>query len=185
MPAPRPLVDFYLGSAPDDHDRTFEAILAHDDEWLEYTHNFIQWLFPLTSISGANPTAPALDAAQIAEFRSNPTLQKQLLRAFDRMLGFYGLDRTLDGINKALHWEQRKSLWFTHPSHNHLRITRILKCLSTLGMGQEARMLYDRLASLKETEPGCGIPTTAFAHWTDAVSLYKDAPNQTTTSWWV
>lgn len=61
MPAPRPLVDFYLGTAPDDHGRTFDAILAHDDEWLEYTHNFIQWLFPLTSNSGANPTAPTLE----------------------------------------------------------------------------------------------------------------------------
>ena len=168
MPAPRPLVDFYLGTAPDDHGRTFDAILAHDDEWLEYTHNFIQWLFPLTSISGANPTAPTLDAAQIVEFRSNPTLQKQLLRAFDRMLDFYGLDRTPNSISKAPNWAQRKSLWFTHPSHNHLRITRILKCLSTLGMEPEARMLYDRLVLLKETEPGCGIPATAFNHWANA-----------------
>jgi len=35
MPAPRPLGDFYLGTAPDDHGRTFDAILAHDDEWLD------------------------------------------------------------------------------------------------------------------------------------------------------
>lgn len=170
MPEPRPLVNFHLGTAPDDHGRTFDAILAHDDEWLEYTHNFIQWLFPLTSISGANPTAPTLDAAQIAEFRQNPTLHKQLLRAFDRMLGFYGLDRALDSINKAPNWAQRKSLWFSHPSHNHLRITRILKCLNTLGMKQEARMLYDCLVSLQETEPNCGIPATAFVHWAKAVN---------------
>lgn len=171
MPAPRPLVDFYLGTAPDDHGRTFDAILAHNDEWLEYTHNFIQWLFPLTSLSGANPTAPSLDAAQIAEFRSNPALQKQLLRAFDRMLDFYGLARTANSIDKAPNWGQRKSLWFTHPSHNHLRITRILKCLNTLALEQEARMFYDCLMALKETEPDCGIPTTAFAYWADAVIL--------------
>ena len=170
MPAPRPLVNFHLGTAPDDHSRTFDAILAHDDEWLEYTHNFIQWLFPLTSISGANPTAPTLDAAQIAEFCSNPTLQKQLLRAFDRMLDFYGLARTTNSIVKATNWEQRKSLWFTHPSHNHLRISRILKCLNTLALEQEARMLYDRLIALKETEPNCGIPATTFAHWATAVT---------------
>jgi hypothetical protein len=170
MPAPRPLVDFYLGTAPDDHGRTFDAILAHDDDWLEYTHNFIQWLFPLTSISGANPTAPTLDAAQIAEFRSNPALRKKLLRAFDRMLGFYGLDRTPDSIIKAPNWAKRKSLWFTHPSHNHLRITRILKCLNTLALEQEARMLYNCLVALKETEPDCGIPATAFAYWADAVT---------------
>ncbi len=167
---PRQLVDFYLGTAPDDHGRTFDAILAHDDEWLEYTHNFIQWLFPLTSISGANPSAPTLDAAQIAEFRSNPALQRHLLRAFDRMLDFYGLARTPDSIDKAPNWEQRKSLWFTHPSHNHLRITRMLKCLNTLSMGQEARMLYDGLVKLKKTEPGCGIPATALAHWATAVT---------------
>ncbi len=165
-----PLVDFYLGTTPDDHGRTFDAILAHDDEWLEYTHNFIQWLFPLTSISGANPTAPTLDAAQIIEFRSNPVLRKNLLHAFDRMLDFYGLARTAKSIDKAPDWEQRKSLWFTHPSHNHLRITRILKCLNTLGMGQEARIFYDSLSTLKATEPDCGIPATAIAHWADAVT---------------
>jgi hypothetical protein len=86
------------------------------------------------------------------------------------MLDFYGLARTAKSIDKAPDWEQRKSLWFTHPSHNHLRITRILKCLNTLGMGQEARMLYDRLATLKVTEPDCGIPATAFSHWTNAVT---------------
>lgn len=171
MPVPRPLVEFHLGTSPDDHGRTFDAILAHDDEWLEYTHNFIQWLFPLTRISGANPTAPTLDAAQIAEFRHNPALRKQLLRAFDRMLGFYGLARTADRIDKAPNWEQRKSLWFTHPSHNHLRITRILKCLNTLALEREARILYDSLIALKETEPDCGIPATAFAYWADAVAL--------------
>jgi len=169
MSAPRPLLDFYLGTAPDDHDRALDTILARDDEWLEYTHNFIQWLFPLTSISGANPIAPTLDAAQITEFRSDPALRKQLLRAFDRMLGFYGLNRTANSIDKAPNWEQRKSLWFTHPSHNHLRITRILKCLNTLALGQEARMFYDRLVALKETEPDCGIPTTTFTYWANAI----------------
>jgi hypothetical protein len=134
----------------------------------EYTHNFIQW-FSRRPASAAPTTAP-VDAAQIVQFRSNPTLQKQLLRAFDRMLDFYGLDRTPNSISKAPNWAQRKSLWFTHPSHNHLRITRILKCLNILALGQEARMLYDSLVSLKETEPDCGIPATAFAHWADAVT---------------
>ena len=173
---PRPLVDFHLGTAPDDHGRTFDAILAHDDEWLEYTHNFIQWLFPLTRISGANPTAPTLDAAQIAEFRSNPALKKKLLRAFDRMLDFYGLARSASYIGKAPGWAQRKSLWFTHPSHNHLRISRILKSLNTLALNEEARMLYDCLVTLKETEPDCGIPATAFAHWANA-TLRRLSPN--------
>lgn len=175
MPA---LVDFYLGIAPDDHGRTFETILAHDDEWLEYTHNFIQWLFPLTSISSANPAAPTLDTAQITEFRRNPALQKQLLRAFDRMLNFYGLDRTPDSIHKAPNWKQRRSLWFTQPSHNHLRITRILKCLNTLALEQEAQMFYTSLVALKEAEAGCGIPATAFAYWSNSVPAkeYTRAP---------
>lgn len=171
MGAPHPLIDFYLGIAPDDHGRTLDAILARDNEWLEYTHNFIQWLFPLTTASSANPTAPILDAAQIAEFRNNPALQQQLLRAFERMLGFYGLAKTPDSVEKAHDWERRKSLWFTQPSHNHLRITRILRSLTTLGLEQEARNFYKKLAALQKTEPDCGIPATALIYWAAAVTV--------------
>lgn len=162
------LVEFYLG-APDDRGRMLDAILAQDNEWLEYTHNFIQWLFPLTTASGANPTAPVLDAAQISEFRSNPQLRQRLRLSFERMLGFYGLAPTPHGIEKAPDWDQRKTLWFTHPSHNHLRITRILKCLNTLGLAQEAKMFFQALAALRETEQNCGIPDSAFAYWENAI----------------
>lgn len=147
-----------------------ETILARDNEWLEYTHNFVQWLFPLTTVSGANPTAPVLDAAQISEFHADPLLRRNLLRSLDRLLGFYGLLRTADSIDKAPDWPQRKSLWFTQPSHNHLRITRILKSLNTLGLPQEARALHQALVSLQNSETDCGIPPSVFRYWADAVT---------------
>lgn len=164
------LLDFYRGKAPDDHGRTLDAILAHDNEWLEYTHNFIQWLFPLTTVSGANPTAPILDAGQIRAFHADPLLRQKLLRSFERMLDFYGLARTPDGIDKAPDWPRRKSLWFTQPSHNHLRITRILKCLNTLGLEPEAKALHQALVRLKSSEADCGIPSSAFSYWAEAVT---------------
>jgi hypothetical protein len=121
-------------------------------------------------VSGANPTAPVLDARQISEFHADPLLRRNLLRSLDRMLAFYGLNRMPDRIDKAPDWPQRKSLWFTQPSHNHLRITRILKCLNTLGLEQEARALHQALVRLKDSEAGCGIPPSAFRYWSDAVT---------------
>ena len=107
---------------------------------------------------------------QIGEFHADPLLRQKLLRSFDRMLAFYGLQRTGGNVVKAHDWSQRKSLWFTQPSHNHLRITRILKSLSTLGLVQEASALHRALVELSNSEDGCGIPPSAFSHWAAAVT---------------
>ena len=57
------LLNFYLGGAPDDRGRTLAEILRQDDAWLESTHDFVQWLFPLDRPSGVNPSAPLLTGA--------------------------------------------------------------------------------------------------------------------------
>lgn len=111
-----------------------------------------------------------MDQGQIAEFRANPLLRQQLVRAFERMLAFYGLTRSPGRIGKSIDWPRRKSLWFTQPSHNHLRITRILKCLNTLGLEQEARAFHQALLDLKNSEADCDIPASAFRYWTEAVT---------------
>ena len=42
------IVPFYLGEQPDTEGRMINEIWAWDLDKLEYIHNYIQWLFPIT-----------------------------------------------------------------------------------------------------------------------------------------
>ena len=41
-----PLLQFYANQIPDTHGRYIEDIWEFNHQKLEYTHNFIQWIFP-------------------------------------------------------------------------------------------------------------------------------------------
>jgi len=171
MDRAQPLVAFYRNLAPDDRGRMLDAILAKDDDWLEATHDYIQWLFPLVARSGANPSAPVLDEAQITAFREDASLRQRLLQAFDRMLAFYGLKREGEAVVKGPNWNGRKANWFVYPTHNNLRITCILTSLRLLGLEQEAQGFYQGLSALKESEADVGVGEEAYAYWKRAVVL--------------
>lgn len=165
-----PLLAFYYGRHPDDRGRMLAEILRQDDTWLEHTHDFIQWLFPLERPSGVNPSAPLITTAVEQAFRSDASLRDRLRGAFQRMLAFYGLQDDGSRIAPASNWTQRKGNWFTRPTHNDLRITRILRCLFLLGLREEAQRLLACLDRLHRTEPDCGFTPTAMQHWRQAIA---------------
>jgi hypothetical protein len=74
--SPHPLIAFYRDGAHDDRGRSLTEILAWPDDRLEDVHDFIQWLFPLPEPSGANPSAPTLDAATIQAFHATPAMRE-------------------------------------------------------------------------------------------------------------
>jgi hypothetical protein len=145
------LVRFYARLAPDDRGRFLEEIQGWSDLQLERTHDYIQWLFPLTKRSAFNPSAPILDAKAISEFRSRPKLRANFRASLVRMLAFYGLelvgDRPLRVVPSASFSEQAEN-WLTPSNHNHLRITRILESLMLLGLEEEAAACFCCLKGL-------------------------------------
>ncbi len=165
------LLAFYRGESGDDRGRRLDAILAHDDAWLECTHDFIQWLFPLREPSRVTPEAPLIDAEVASAFAADPLLRQRLRASFDRMLGFYGLQwQAGGGIAPGSRWAAAKHNWFTRPTHNDLRVTRILKSCAALGLEAEACQLLDALERLTAQEPDCGVPTTSRAYWRAALA---------------
>ena len=54
------LLGFYERGEPDVQGRTHASILGWSDAVLEAVHDYIQWLFPLPEVSGANPSAPLM-----------------------------------------------------------------------------------------------------------------------------
>ena len=151
------LLAFYYGIHPDDHGRMLAEVLRQDDDWFEACHNYIQWLFPTREFSRVTPDAPVLDMVTIDAFLSDSLLRQHLRAAFNRILSFYGLAPTASGIVKGLNWDERKSNWFTHNTHNSLRITRILKSLFALGLKADAKAFQSALKYLYETEADRGV----------------------------
>jgi hypothetical protein len=138
---------------------------------LEVTHDYIQWLFPLKARSGANPTAPTLDAAQIDAFQNDPRLRAELIASFRLMLRFYGLECD-DGagsidIRPAGNYFERKRNWLTPGNHNYLRITRILTSLRILGLEQYSNSFMEFLDGLYNEE-GIRIGRVSYSFWKSA-----------------
>jgi len=167
------IVPFYLGEGRDSAGRTIQEIWGWDFEQLECVHDYIQWLFPSTERSAYNPDAPLVDAEVIQAFQSGSELRQNLRRSLTLMLRFYGLQRQVDDgkvlITQSEDFSNRKREWVQRFDHNHLRITRILKCLMTFGLEDEAKAFYACLQQIyQENREQIGGET--FQYWADAVT---------------
>jgi hypothetical protein len=172
-----PLIRFYLGAGADHRGRRLSQILARDDSWLESTHDFIQWLFPLREPSGVMDEAPLLDPVTEAAFATDEDLHRNLGTSFARMLRFYGFEDSGGAIRPGPAWDARTPDWFRGDTHNNLRITRILTSLCLLGRGDDARRFHAALEDAIATRPVCGIGAQARAYWARAAALADAAPD--------
>jgi len=167
----KPIVDFYSGKATDTSGRSLREIHAWGYDELETVHDYIQWLFPLPEPSQYNRLAPVLDAEQIAKFHTDTELRAQLLASFDKMLGFYGFERNTMSIVRSNSWEERSRNWLRPGNHNHLRLTRILKSLSILGLKDYAHALFEALNDVF-SEKSSAISDTTMEYWKRALLDY-------------
>ena len=170
VPSIDPIVAFYRGGR-DHAGRTLAEILSWNDDALEGTHDFIQWLFPTRQPSGVNPDAPLVTDATAAEFAADLVLRDRLRSALDRMLDFYGLRRRtsrieIDPSRLAL----RARVWLRPNNHNHLRLTRIMQSLDALGPHDDAvalqRCLVEDICGGSEAD---NVSKRTAAFWREAV----------------
>ena len=162
--------------AKDRRGRTRSSIVAFSDDELEYHHDYIQILFPLPEGSPFNPAAPVIDEATFYAFRSRSDLQAELRSSLKRMLHFYGfeLSRGSTGsgaeqdleISKGTDYHEASKNWNRKFTHNHLRITRILRSLRVLGLEKEARKFF---TALKHVYEDGKISQKSMMFWTRAV----------------
>jgi hypothetical protein len=176
-----PILAFYrqLTGATDAAGRTLAKIWNFDNEQLEAVHDYIQWLFPLREASRFNPDAPLLTDEVIAAFREDKSLRDKLLYSFDLMLDFFGLkqvkvDNTLV-TSKNEDYPERKPVWVDSPkegylNHNLLRVSRILACLSILGLEEEAKSFLHFLENTLYPEEIKHIGARTLDFWQKAVN---------------
>ncbi|XP_028970032.2 opioid growth factor receptor-like protein 1 isoform X2 [Esox lucius] len=161
-----PNLQFYLGQRTSSPDGVsiddFHNKWQGDYSKLERVHSYIQWLFPLQE-PGMNYEAKELTKKEIEAFLQNDTAKQRLLKSYKLMLDFYGIklsNDTTGDVETAENWRKRFEN-LDRNSHNNLRITRILKCLGTLGFPHyqaplvkfflEQTLVMGRLDSVKES----------------------------------
>ena len=110
------IVNFLEGIGTDSRNRHIDEILDEDNRFWEHTHDFIQWLFPLTEESRAVRHSPVLTAEEVELIRSSERAKEGLKAAAARYQSFL----------------LKTSPWKNPFNHNHLRITRVIKCLRLL-----------------------------------------------------
>jgi hypothetical protein len=86
-------------------------------------------------------------------------------------------------IVRAPHWRKNFRNWAVRFDHNHLRITRILRCLRVLGLQTECDAFYNALRKVFD-DPAINISERSMTYWTRAVRrpLYI-APDDTRVEW--
>ena len=166
------ILEFYGETASDHRGRSLQQLQAQSLSALESNHDYIQWLFPLPERSGASAHAPILTPADIAAFRASDALRARLVRSLAVMLRFYGLESadTAAGIEirRSPSFRERSDVWLTPFNHNFLRLTRILRSLSLLGCGAQARSLFACLEEIYREHYDI-VSEETFEYWSRAV----------------
>jgi hypothetical protein len=100
-PSAATLIAFYEGTGHDYRGRKLTDILRWNVTQLEYSHDYIQTLFPLPERSGVNDSAPIINREVFEAFRSRPKLREEFRDAFRKILWFYGFELGTDAEGKA------------------------------------------------------------------------------------
>lgn len=148
------IINFYHGN-PSSSNHVLEEIWNYTLKELEMNHDYIQWMFPLNEASKCQPNSPVLTDEDIAKFRVSRKLKLKLLRSVRVFMNF--LRETID-------------TWMVCFDHNHLRITRMLRCLVIMGLEYEAyaRLQEIRMMIVEAQEFNCPSPI-AHKYWAEAL----------------
>ena len=170
------ILSFYRGHGTDHRSRALSQIVQISDRWLEETHDYIQWLFPLYVRSQFNPHAPLLNDEVRSAFtdpasRDRAALQRNFGAAIYRMLVFYGYSVSPvapDDVSPTGEWRAKADNWLTGGNHNFLRITRMLRSMMLLGREPLARSFHACLIAVARAHPTI-ISQRTVGFWNEAV----------------
>lgn len=116
------IVDYYLGKSTDSVGNTISDYLSYSDNNLEQDREYVPWTFPSTEAMPGYLNPPTLSKEDVEAFRSDKILQ-EMVRSV---------------VNHYLKFLNNTSSWRATVSHNHIRITKMIRFLAMIGMKEEA-----------------------------------------------
>ena len=149
------LTNFLSGSGTDHAGRTYQDILDQDDQWLEYTHDWVQWCFPLFEKSQSVKSAPTLESANEVEVIRTCSSCQENMRL--------GLIRYEEFLRDNDHW-------LRYHDHNHLRITRVIKSARMLMSEEQAGEFFRYVMELVGGRAHEKLSKTSMGYWKQALS---------------
>jgi hypothetical protein len=170
-----PLILFHRGHGTDHVGRLISSIHQFDFRELEWTHNYIQWLFPLATRSNFNAQAPLLTEEDRVGFYRDPVIRRNFRTSLELVWEFYGFRICETGdLGRTGRWEERRDNWLTPGNHNLLRITRVLRSSMLCGFIEEARIFLDAVLIAAADRPGTVGRSEEF--WKTAVATIPAPP---------
>tara|TARA_A100001388_G_C28718841_1_gene475277 strand:- start:39 stop:503 length:465 start_codon:yes stop_codon:yes gene_type:complete len=146
-------VNFLTNNEPDFKNRFLKDIWNFSDEDIEYTHDFIQLLFPLNEKSSAISNGIYLDSNEaILSIKANKLATENIVKSSKWFLSF---------LARNSHWKRKHD-------HNYLRITRIIKSLRLLVSDREANKFYESFMQLVDENLKSKINSTTLTYWENA-----------------
>lgn len=145
-----------------------DYLQATDVEW-EKNHDMIQWLFPTWEPSRFNPYAPVVPYAMLNEWGQQPQLKQIVLENVQRFLAFLGFDYDIElcQITSSTGNEWNIENWLPYPTHNDLRITRVLEHMYAMKLKEEAKYVYSILFQ-QVSDRRIQINETTMMYWKHA-----------------
>ena len=128
------ILNFLIGNQEDSNNRCIQDIWVMNDREIENTHNFIQWIFPLSERSEAVPNSPIVSEEEVYQIKNSELAQNNIKKSSDWFLGFL----------------ERNKYWICYSNHNHLRITRAIKSLRLIHSNKEAEKFKTDIINLIE-----------------------------------
>ncbi|WP_339935618.1 opioid growth factor receptor-related protein [Vreelandella glaciei] len=160
------LIAFHRGEGVDHKGRYLRDIWALSPFWLEHTHVYIQWLFPIPEAGRFNAFAPLLTPVVQAAFERDTLLRQHQQRSLNVMLDFFGLAREGNAISAQPTLSIQSHIWLKAGGHNHLRITRIIRSLALCYQPELARSFQHAVIHIG-TQHGV-VSETSLQFWRDA-----------------
>ena len=165
------IISFYEGNKPDAAPYSLHEIWDLPILEIETSHDIIQWLFPLNVASNVNLDAPILTQDDINAFcfmssecdnYIGSDNEKHNNRAELLQTNLYGSSHM---FMRFLHCTS--DTWCKKNNHNHLRITRMIKCLMLLELEGDAKSLYLEVLLITKRYPNVDF-SRAMSFWSKA-----------------
>lgn len=149
------LTEFLLADGKIPNGNTFNQIMNQEVSVFESYHDQIQWLFPLPEASQVQPQSPILQAKEYHILRE----------------GYFHLDRLVSSKRFMLEFFDSYKDWMAPFDHNHLRISRVIKCTSLFRGPVYADDFKNMIWKiLRENDRHMVITNNTLSHWLNAVS---------------